>query len=147
MRFKWSKLLMNLGNALEAAVGPDRPRAASSTRAARAEAEAVIAAAGIDCASTEEDAERRGDLISHAADRRASAAAAARRGRASPAAPGSIEADLLNGEIVLLGRLHGVPTPVNELLQHGRPRAGPHPSAPPGSLHRGRPPGSPRLTV
>ena len=26
MRFKWSKLLMNLGNALEAAVGPDRSR-------------------------------------------------------------------------------------------------------------------------
>jgi 2-dehydropantoate 2-reductase len=25
--------------------------------------------------------------------------------------------DLLNGEIVLLGRLHGVPTPVNEVLQ------------------------------
>jgi 2-dehydropantoate 2-reductase len=25
--------------------------------------------------------------------------------------------DWLNGEIVLLGRLHGVPTPVNERLQ------------------------------
>jgi 2-dehydropantoate 2-reductase len=31
---------------------------------------------------------------------------------------GTIEADHLNGEIVLLGRLHGVPTPLNELLQH-----------------------------
>ena len=31
--------------------------------------------------------------------------------------PGSIEADYLNGEIVLLGRLHGVPTPANELFQ------------------------------
>src|SRR6185369_6440327 len=30
---------------------------------------------------------------------------------------GSIEADYLNGEIVLLGRLHGVPTPANALLQ------------------------------
>ena len=30
---------------------------------------------------------------------------------------GSIEADYLNGEIVLLGREHGVPTPVNETLQ------------------------------
>lgn len=29
----------------------------------------------------------------------------------------SIETDYLNGEIVLLGRLHGVPTPVNDLLQ------------------------------
>ena len=30
---------------------------------------------------------------------------------------GSIEAEFLNGEIVLLGALHGVPTPVNALLQ------------------------------
>ena len=30
---------------------------------------------------------------------------------------GSIEAEFLNGEIVLLGALHGVATPVNALLQ------------------------------
>ena len=30
---------------------------------------------------------------------------------------GSIEADYLNGEIVLLGRLHGVPTPYNEAVR------------------------------
>jgi 2-dehydropantoate 2-reductase len=30
----------------------------------------------------------------------------------------SIEADYLNGEIVMLGRRHGVPTPVNALMQH-----------------------------
>jgi 2-dehydropantoate 2-reductase len=30
---------------------------------------------------------------------------------------GSIEADYLNGEIVLFGREHGVPAPVNALLQ------------------------------
>jgi 2-dehydropantoate 2-reductase len=30
---------------------------------------------------------------------------------------GSTEVDYLNGEIVQLGRLHGVPTPVNALLQ------------------------------
>jgi 2-dehydropantoate 2-reductase len=30
---------------------------------------------------------------------------------------GDIESDYLNGEIVLLGRLYGVATPVNELLQ------------------------------
>lgn len=33
------------------------------------------------------------------------------------AASSTNEADYPNGEIVLLGRLHGVPTPVNELLQ------------------------------
>ena len=42
---------------------------------------------------------------------------AVRRGRASSGGSGSIETDYLNGEIVLLGRLHGVPTPVNALLQ------------------------------
>jgi 2-dehydropantoate 2-reductase len=30
---------------------------------------------------------------------------------------GTIETDYLNGEIVLLGRLHGVPTPVNATVQ------------------------------
>jgi 2-dehydropantoate 2-reductase len=30
---------------------------------------------------------------------------------------GSVETDYLNGEIVLLGRLAGVPTPANGLLQ------------------------------
>ena len=32
-------------------------------------------------------------------------------------APGVVEADYLNGEIVLLGRLHGVPARANDLLQ------------------------------
>jgi 2-dehydropantoate 2-reductase len=30
---------------------------------------------------------------------------------------GSIETDFLNGEIVMLGRLHGVPTPANAAMQ------------------------------
>jgi 2-dehydropantoate 2-reductase len=30
---------------------------------------------------------------------------------------GTIETDFLNGEIVLLGRLHGIPTPVNAAVQ------------------------------
>jgi 2-dehydropantoate 2-reductase len=30
---------------------------------------------------------------------------------------GTVEVDWLNGEIVLLGRLHGVPTPVNDALR------------------------------
>ena len=115
MRFKWSKLLMNLGNALEAAVGPIGRRS-DLYAAARAEAEAVITAAGIDCASAEEDAERRGDLISLrpvAGERRGGGSSWQSLARGT----GSIEVDQLNGEIVLLGRLHGVPTPVNALLQ------------------------------
>jgi 2-dehydropantoate 2-reductase len=30
---------------------------------------------------------------------------------------GTIEADFLNGEVVLLGRVHGIPTPFNAVLQ------------------------------
>jgi 2-dehydropantoate 2-reductase len=115
MRFKWSKLLMNLGNSLEAAVGPIGRESELYSRA-RAEGEAAIAAAGIDCASMAEDAERRGDLITM---RRVGGQ---RRGGGSTwqslaRGTGRVETDLLNGEIVLLGRLHGVPTPVNALLQ------------------------------
>jgi 2-dehydropantoate 2-reductase len=46
---------------------------------------------------------------------------------------GSIETDTLNGEIVLLGRLHGVPTPLNAgLVAVGRELAAK--GAQPGSL-------------
>ena len=116
MRFKWSKLLMNLGNALEAAIGPSG-RTSELYTSARSEAEAVLAAAGIDCASMEEDAARRGDLIT------VRPIGGQRRGGGSSwqslaRGAGRIEVDSLNGEIVLLGRLHSIPTPVNEMLQH-----------------------------
>ena len=131
MRFKWSKLLMNLGNALEAACGTIAPDSALY-RAARAEARAAMAAAGIDCASSAEDKARRGDLIRIrpiAGEPRSGGSSWQSLARGS----GRIEADQLNGEIVLLGRLHGVPTPVNELLQ----RTARHLAligAPPGSM-------------
>jgi 2-dehydropantoate 2-reductase len=115
MRFKWSKLLMNLGNALEAAVGPIG-RDSELYPQARTEAEAVLRAAGIDFASFEEDAERRGDLIGMRrinGRRREGGSTWQSLARGT----GRVETDLLNGEIVLLGRLHGVPTPVNALLQ------------------------------
>ena len=131
MRFKWSKLLMNLGNAIEAAIGPIG-RVSELYTAARAEAEAVLAAAGIDCASAEEDAARRGDLLrirpigAHRWGGGSSWQSLARR-------TGSSEANQLNGEIVLLGRLHGVATPVNAGLQRvANDLAGA--MAPPGSL-------------
>lgn len=131
MRFKWAKLLMNLGNALEAACG-HIGRGSELYARARAEGEAVLAAAEVDHASSDEDRARRGDLLSMRPIN------GARRGGGSSwqslaRGTGSIEADTLNGEIVLLGRLHGVPTPVNELLQrtaHALARSG----APPGSM-------------
>jgi 2-dehydropantoate 2-reductase len=115
MRWKYAKLLMNLGNALEAACGHDE-RGGDLGRRAREEGEACLRAAGIDFASQEEDTERRGDLL------RMRPIGGTRRGGGSSwqslhRATGTIEADHLNGEIVLLGRLHGVPTPVNEMLR------------------------------
>jgi 2-dehydropantoate 2-reductase len=131
MRWKHQKLLMNLGNIIEAACGPSARAGELATRA-RAEGVAVFEAAGIDHASDEEDRERRGDLL------RMRPIEGQRRGGGSTwqsLARGatSLETDYLNGEIVLLGRVHGVPTPVNEMLQqlaHELAAAG----APPGSL-------------
>jgi 2-dehydropantoate 2-reductase len=76
----------------------------------------VLAAAGIDAVSREEDAARRGagfQWNSNAARSRPGASSWQSLARGT----GSIEADYLNGEIVLLGRLHDVPTPVNQVLQ------------------------------
>jgi 2-dehydropantoate 2-reductase len=115
MRWKWRKLMMNLGNAVEAATG----RATGNGRileAATTEAEAVLAAAGIDVATADEDRERRGDHLTIrpvAGEERGGGSSWQSLARGT----GTIETDLLNGEIVLLGRLHAVPTPVNAGLQ------------------------------
>lgn len=131
MRWKYTKLLMNLANAVEALCGTDDPDAAELARRARSEGAAVLRAAAIDAASREEDRERRGDRLRPRpiGDRpRAGGSSwqSLRRGT------GRVESDYLNGEIVLLGRLHGVPTPVNGLLQRAANVAA-RAAVPPGS--------------
>lgn len=115
MRWKYGKLLGNLGNAVEALCGPVEG-AGEIADLARAEGRAVLDAAGIPYATPEEERARRGDRVDMAALH-----GAARPGGSSwqslARGSGSIEADYLNGEIVLLGRLHGMPTPVNLALQ------------------------------
>ena len=115
MRFKRSKLLLNLANAIEALSGPEL-RGSDLHERAIAEGRACFAAAGLDVASDEEDRARRGHILQRKPIR------GRHRGGGSTwqsfaRGTGSIETDHLNGEIVLLGRLHGVPTPVNEALQ------------------------------
>ena len=102
-----------------------------SERAA-AEGVAVLDAAGIGYATSAEIQAVRGDHVDFApvtgiAYGGGSSWQSLSRGT------GSIEADFLNGEIVLLGREHGVPVPVNEALQRlaNRAAAG---RLPPGSL-------------
>ncbi|MET8298290.1 2-dehydropantoate 2-reductase N-terminal domain-containing protein [Streptomyces sp. NPDC005180] len=114
MRWKHAKLLSNLGNAIQATTGPEpHPAKAALLRRAVREAEAAFAAAGIAYASdAEQAAARDGKVEQPAGVRGGSSWQSLARGT------GSVEADYLNGEIVLLGRLHGVPTPVNDVLRH-----------------------------
>jgi 2-dehydropantoate 2-reductase len=115
MRWKYRKLIMNLGNAVEALIapGPDQDRIADR---AEEEGERCLGAAGIDFASREEDRERRGDLL-HLGQIGGRERGGGSSWQSLARGAGTIEADYLNGEIVLLGRMHGFPTPVNEALQ------------------------------
>ncbi len=117
MSYKYAKLLSNLANAIQAACGTrDDPVGRALGDAARAEARACYLAAGIEVADAGEEAERlraRGFSMPVGGAERAGGSSwqSLRRGT------GNIETDWLNGEIVLLGRLYGVATPVNERLQ------------------------------
>jgi 2-dehydropantoate 2-reductase len=134
MRWKHAKLLRNLDNAVEALVGVDAmadPALAPVHAALRAEAEAALRAAGNDWATDAEWTERRGEQVQwrpvEGRDRTGGSSwQSLDRGAAS------IETDYLNGEIVLLGRLYGVPTPYNAAVQRlaaAAVRAGARPGA------------------
>ncbi|HEY3810149.1 MAG TPA: 2-dehydropantoate 2-reductase N-terminal domain-containing protein [Acidimicrobiales bacterium] len=114
MRWKYCKLLTNLGNAVEAICHP--PGRSQITELARDEGVACLQAAAIDYASAQEDAARRGDLLDiHPVGGQPRGGGSSWQSLQRGA--GTIESDYLNGEIVLLGRRHGIPTPVNALLQ------------------------------
>lgn len=132
MRWKYGKLLANLGNGLDALFGPAVLRSGDGDLAARLRAEgvAVLAAAGIAHTSPREEAADRGDRVQ--------VRPVAGRSRAGGSTwqslargTGSAEVDYLNGEIVLLGREHGVPAPVN-LAVHRAVRQAVRAGLPPG---------------
>ncbi len=110
-RYKYGKLLMNLINGVEAITG-------EYSREMRLrlieEAEYCFQAAGIHAVSMD-------DLIKLRRFTRGEVPGVARLGSSSLQSvkrqTGNIEVDYLNGEIVLLGRLHGVPTPANSVVQ------------------------------
>ena len=128
MRFKHAKLLANLANAVDAICQPGPP-ADEVIRLAREEGRAALTAAGIEFV-----AEGVNDVVSRwealdvqpiAGRERAGSSTRQSVVRGMP----TVETDYLNGEIALLGRLHGVATPVNDALcessaRHVRERRG-----------------------
>lgn len=115
MRVKYTKLRENTLNAVHALVAPDAD-ASDISKLLRDEAAACFRAAGIDFADTAE-------MMGRAAGMSASVGGVGRGGwRGSSTWQGmmrgssSTETDYLNGEVVLLGRLHGVRTPANEVM-------------------------------
>jgi 2-dehydropantoate 2-reductase len=112
---KRTKLRRNLANVLDAACGP--ADTADLWAAARDVALACYQAAGVDHVALDDDAARRAEsgmrLRPVDGGRRQGGSTWQSLARGT----GDTEADFLNGEIVLLGRLHGVATPVNAVLQ------------------------------
>ena len=114
MKWKYRKLLSNLGNAIDALCG-DAARGSAIVAEVKREGVECLAAAGLEFTSDEEGAPREKSLPLRKIEGRArqggSTWQSLARGRRTT------ECDYLNGEIVLLGRSHGIATPVNALLQ------------------------------
>ncbi len=130
MRIKHAKLVENLANAVQALSGLDAA-AGELVRAVRAEGVACLQAAGIDFATELEMDERRAEVMRGLRPIEGQARGGSTWQSLARGA-GSIETDYLNGEIALLGGLHGVPIPYNRLLQRLAIEA----------AREGRPPGS-----
>lgn len=114
MRSKYGKLLGNTANAADAALG-DTPARKDMAKKAHDECKTVFAAAGIAYDDLSSADPLRKQLLKEepikGADRIGSSSA-----QSLARGVGSIETDYLNGEVVLLARLHNVEAPVNEML-------------------------------
>ena len=112
MRQKYAKLLMNLANTVQALCG--MASAGDIVRRVRDEALMAYEAAGIEVADEAEFAADSAKLtmkpVEGAPHQGGSTWQSMERG-------GSLETDYLNGEIALLGTMHGVATPFNRMLQ------------------------------
>ena len=114
MRQKYGKLVANLGNAVQPVCGED---ARDVLQLLREEADECYRAAGIEWIDMRTFMEGR-ESSSH---RLRSIPGHERPGGSSwqsvQRGTGNIETDFLNGEIVQLGRLSGIPTPANVVMQ------------------------------
>jgi 2-dehydropantoate 2-reductase len=116
MRLKYAKLAQNMVNALQAILGPGVDSQDLLAKA-RAEADACFDAAGIDSATLDEFLTRNREMGSGVAGIGGGGWRGGSTWQSLVRGSGSSETDYLNGEVVLLGRLHGIPTPANEVLQ------------------------------
>ncbi len=115
MASKGSKFLGNLGNAMEA-ITDGRGNSGPYMERVRDEARTCLRAAGLPFEASDTFEARiranRGRNVEMEGNRkRGSSWQSLQRQQ------GTIETDFLNGEVVLLGRIHGIPTPFNRVLQ------------------------------
>ena len=110
MAWKYRKLLMNLGNVVDAFCVPGAA-ADSLTDALRAEADRVLAAAGIAVIPESVDLARRGDLLRRGPS--LGTEPVARPGRAWPEAPARSRPISSTARSSAWAVSHGVPTPFN----------------------------------
>lgn len=128
MRLKHFKLLANIGNVVTALFAPSEQMTVVALTALQ-EARAAVTAAGVDLRDLESEADRVAPLTRlGTVEGFGYAGNSTVQSLASGA--GSVETDYLNGEVVLLGHLHGVPTPVNRALQRLATRAATERAAP-----------------
>lgn len=120
MALKYRKLMHNLGNGLDVVTGRMSWGAGGDlgavTERLRAEAAACFEAAGIAAVGQEEYVERvqrhyKAQPVGGQARNGSSTLQSVLRGRST------IEVDYLNGEIELLGKLYGIPTPYNSAVR------------------------------
>lgn len=130
MRWKYAKLLSNLANAVQALVGTEVD-IRDIVRALREEAIRCYEAAGIAWASNDEVRARTSAIQVRTAGERVRGGSSSWQSLAR--GTGSIEADFLNGEIALLGRLHGMPAPLNARVR-ALAKAAARDRRPPGSM-------------
>lgn len=120
MALKYRKLVLNLGNGVEVITGRPAWSAGGTlgefVEGTRREAMTVYSAAGIRPTSPEEYAERvtafyKAAPVGGDARSASSTLQSVLRGHQTT------EVDYLNGEVELLGKLHGVPTPYNTVIR------------------------------